>query len=132
MRKVYFRHREKIDYLLVGVWNTVFGYLAFLALYYLLSSQVHYLIILIMSNILSITNAYAGYKIFVFKTSGNYLREYLRFYMVYGAALGLNFALLPLAVELLRLSPPFAQGGLMFINVVFSYYGHKTFSFGND
>jgi len=129
MRRIYRRYKEKVDYLLVGGWNTVFGYLVFLALYYLLAGKVHYLILLVISNILSITNAYVGYKIFVFKTQGDYLREYLRFYVVYGAALALNFVLLPLCVELLRLSPPVAQGGLTFVNVLFSYAGHKNFSF---
>jgi len=82
-----------------------------------------------LSNIISITNAYVGYKIFVFKTEGNYLREYARFYVVYGSAFLLNFALLPLCVEILRISPVLAQAGLIFINVIFSYFGHKNFSF---
>lgn len=129
MRRLYQRHKEKIDYLLVGGWNTIFGYLTFLALYYMLAARVHYLILLVISNVLSITNAYIGYKIFVFKTRGNYLREYLRFYVVYGIALVLNLILLPVCVELFRLSPPLAQGGLIFINVIFSYLGHKNFSF---
>lgn len=129
MRKITGQHREMINYLLVGGWNTVFGYLAFLALYYLLSARMHYMILLVISGILSITNAYVGYKVFVFRTKGNYLKEYLRFYIVYGGAMALNFVLLPVAVEIFRLSPPIAQGGLTFINVIFSYFGHKNFSF---
>jgi putative flippase GtrA len=131
MKRLYKKHEEKINYLLVGGWNTVFGYLGFVALYYLFADRVHYLIIFVVSNILSITNAYIGYKTFVFKTRGNYLREYLRFYLVYSGAIALNFILLPVCVELLRLSPPVAQGGLIFINVFFSYFGHKHFSFGS-
>jgi putative flippase GtrA len=114
---------------LVGGWNTVFGYLVFLVLFLLFNRSIHYLLLLAASNILSITNAYIGYKIFVFKTKGNYLVEYLRFYLVYGAALLLNFILLLICVEFLHLSPPIAQGGLMFINVFFSYFGHKNYSF---
>ena len=129
MKRLYDRHSEKINYLLVGAWNTAVGYGAFVALYHLLGHQVHYLLILVLSNVISITNAYIGYKIFVFKTEGNYLREYTRFYVVYGSAFLLNFALLPLCVEIFRLSPVIAQAGLMFINVVFSYFGHKNFSF---
>jgi putative flippase GtrA len=128
-KNIYVKHKQKVDYLLVGGWNTVFGYLTFLALYYLLSHRIHYLFLLVISNILSITNAYIGYKIFVFKTKGNYFREYLRFYVVYGSALALNLVLLPLCVEIFRLSPPLAQGILTFINVGFSYFGHKYFSF---
>ena len=129
MLRLYREHKQKIDYLLVGAWNTVFGYLVFIALYFIFFAQVHYLLLLVISNILSITNAYIGYKMFVFKTKGNYWREYLRFYLVYGAALVLNVILLPVGVEIFRLSPPLAQGGLMFLTVIFSYYGHKNVSF---
>jgi putative flippase GtrA len=132
MRKLYRQHREKINYLLVGGWNTVFGYFVFAGLYFLLHQDLHYMVLFIISNIISITNAYIGYKVFVFKTKGNYLKEYLRFYVVYGAAMALNLVLLPLAVELFRLSPVIAQGGLVFVNVLFSYVGHKRYSFGSS
>lgn len=131
MRKLYHQHWEKVNYLLVGGWNTIFGYAAFVALYFLLADRIHYLILLIVSNILGITNAYIGYKIFVFKTRGDYWREYMRFYVVYGSATALNFVLLLVCVEVLKLSPPVAQGGLIFLNVIFSYFGHKHFSFKN-
>ena len=95
MKHFYKKHQEKIDYLLVGGWNTIFGYLVFVLLYYLFSSKIHYILLFILSNILSITNAYIGNKVFVFKTQGNYIREYLRFYVVYGGAMMLNCVLLP-------------------------------------
>lgn len=129
MKYLYRQHKEKINYLLVGGWNTVFGYSVFVALYFLFTSSIHYMVIWLVSTVLAITNAYIGYKAFVFKTRGNYLREYLRFYVVYAGAMALNFVLLPLCVEIFRLSPPIAQGGLIFLNVIFSYFGHKRFSF---
>lgn len=132
MKALYQEHKQKIDYLLVGGWNTIFGYFVFLVLYYLLAAKIHYLLLLVVSNILSITNAYIGYKIFVFKTKGNYLKEYLRFYMVYGTIMVLNLVLLTFCVEILRILPPLALGGLTFINVVFSYFGHKHFSFSRQ
>jgi|SRR3989339_166286 len=130
MKKLYHGHKQKIDYLVVGAWNTLFGYGVFLALYCFFASRVHYLLLLILSNIISITNAYVGYKIFVFKTKGNYLQEYARFYLVYGFIMLINFILLPLGVELLCLPPPVVQGGFTFFNVFLSFWGHKHFSFG--
>ena len=130
MHQIYSQHKEKINYLLVGGWNTLFGYAAFLVLYLWLNASVHYLILLVISNILSITNAYIGYKIFVFKTQGNYLKEYLRFYLVYGTALLFNFILLPITVEAFKLSPPVAQAIIIWLTIIFSYFGHKYFSFG--
>ena len=130
MKALYHKHKQKIDYLLVGIWNTVVGYVSFIVLYYLIGVRVHYSIIFILSSIISITNAYIGYKIFVFKTSGNYLKEYARFYLVYGSLAMGNLILLPVGVELFRLPPPIVQGGFTFLNVFLSFLGHKHFSFG--
>lgn len=129
IKKIYHRHREKINYVLVGSYNTVFGYGTFVALYYLFGQRIHYLILAVIAYVLSITNAYVGYKIFVFKTKGNYLKEYLRFYVVYGFSLVLTLILLPIIVETFHISPVFGQAFVIVISVVFNYLGHKHFSF---
>lgn len=129
MRHIYHKHKEKINYLIVGLWNTIFGYFAFVALYYLFATYINYLILLLISNVFSITNAYIGYKIFVFKTKGNYLKEYLKFYAVYGVSMLLNIILLFLAVELLKANPVVAQAVVIWLTVIISYLGHKHFSF---
>ena len=129
MKRFYTKHRDKIWYLLVGAWNTLFGYLVFVALYFLLAEKINYMFLVIISNILAITNAYIGYKIFVFKTRGNYLKEYLRFYVIYGGAIALNLVLLPILVEFFAVTPVIGQGFVMLVIVVGSYFGHKHFSF---
>ncbi|KKR38755.1 MAG: GtrA family protein [Parcubacteria group bacterium GW2011_GWF2_40_10] len=130
MKKILINHKEKIAYLLVGVWNTIFGYGSFVLLYYLFSLYVHYLFLLVISNILSITNAYVGYKFFVFKTKGDYLKEYIRFYLVYGVAFILNLVLLPVIVEFFKISPVIAQIFVIGLVIITSYFGHKHYSFG--
>ena len=132
IKHLYHKHQEKINYLLVGAYNTIFGYFVFLLLYYLFGARVHYLIIFLFSNVAAITNAYIVYKGFVFKTKGNYLREYLMFYVVYGGVMALNFILLPVLVELFQIIPPVAQGLLVSLSVIFSYVGHKHYSFGGS
>jgi len=129
MRKFRFRQKAAVNYLLVGLWNFVFSYLTFVLLYATLGRRVHYDVLLVISYVLSITNAYFGYKIFVFKTKGHYLREYSRFYVVYGGSLAMNLLLLPFIVVVFGVSPLVAQSGLAVFTVLFSYYGHKNFSF---
>jgi putative flippase GtrA len=124
---IYFNHKEKIRYLLVGAWNTLFGYGAFVVIYWLL--PLHYMILVILTNIIAITNAYICYKLLVFKTQGNYLKEYLRFYVVYGGSMVLGLVLLPLFVEILRLHPVVAQTIIIPIGIIISYLGHRQFSF---
>ena len=97
------------------------------SLYYLI--PLHYMVTVIIANIVAITNAYICYKFLVFKTRGNYLKEYLRFYVVYGGSMILGLTLLPLFVELLRLHPVVAQTIIIPIGIIVSYLGHKHFSF---
>ena len=122
-------HEEKIRYLLAGSWNTVFGYAAFAAMFFFWGNNIHYMAIMIISYIVSISNAYISYKFFVFKTKGNYLREYLRFYLVYGFAFILNIIMLPLSVEIFQINPLISQAAIVLFTAVFSYIGHKNFSF---
>lgn len=129
MKKLFKRHEEKVRYLIVGGWNTAFGYLLFVVLYGLLGSIVHYTVILTVGYVISLTNAYICYKFLVFRTKGNYLKEYLRFYLVYGVAYLINLALLPVFVEVLKVSPIIAQAVIVFFTVIISYVGHRNFSF---
>ena len=80
-------------YLLIGGWNTVFGYSLYVLFTALLLPRIRYGYILAsaLSNLLSITVAYFGYKIFVFKTHGNYFFEWLRCLVVYGSGTILDF-----------------------------------------
>src|SRR5579875_4117721 len=81
-------------YLLVGAFNTLFGYCSFLVVVKLLSAVIpaRYLSLTaiagsIISTPLNITVAYFGYKFFVFKTKGNYLLEWLKCFAVYGTGM---------------------------------------------
>ena len=125
-------------YLIVGVWNTFFGYALFAALTYLLTGVVPYAYMAasVLANVGAITVAFLGYKWFVFKTKGNYLREYSRCYVVYGTAMLIGLALLPILVILLQCvaglhgSAPYVAGAMLTAGtVLISFVGHKRFSF---
>ncbi len=116
-------------YLLVGVWNTLFGAGIYALLYRSFGQQVHYLLLLIPANILAITNAFLGYKFIVFQTRGNMLREYLRCYVVYGGMMLINALLLYLLVTFIELSPPIANIVCVLTTIIVTYFSHKHFSF---
>jgi putative flippase GtrA len=129
---------QLVRYLLVGAWNTFFGYAVFAVFVYILSDLMMYgyMLASVISNIFAITVAYICYKFLVFKTTGNYMREYLRFYTVYGMAAGLNLALLPVFVAILNLTgikdiySPYLAGALLtLVTALFSFFGHRNFSF---
>lgn len=134
----HFPPAQVLRYLLVGAWNTLFGYGLFAALTYLLTGVVPYAYMAAsaLSNVGAITVAFFGYKWFVFRTKGNYLREYLRCYMVYGTAMLVSLALLPILMILLQRvvrlhgSAPYVAGAMLAVGtVLISFVGHKRFSF---
>ncbi len=125
-------------YLMVGLWNTVFGYSVYALFTALLMPRLRfgYIVASVLSNLLSITMAYLGYKFFVFKTQGNYLVEWLRCILVYGSGVLPGLVALPLLVEglqhglhLQRSAPYIAGAMVMGTTVIYSFFGHKHFSF---
>ena len=129
---------QVVRYLIVGVWNTAFGYGLYAGFTYVLTGRIPfaYMVASVLANVIAISVAFIGYKWFVFKTEGNYLREYFRCYVVYGTAFLVTFALLPIVVGLLNwtLGPwksvPYIAGAILTGgSVVVSFVGHRQFSF---
>ena len=120
---------QPFRFLVVGAWNTGFGYATFVVLYYLLSPYIHYLAIQVLSTVINITTAYLFYKFIVFRTRGNYVREYLRFYVVYAMPIVLGFTFFPFAIEVLKMNAYLAQALTTFVIAIISYFGHKHVSF---
>jgi putative flippase GtrA len=128
-------------YLVVGLWNTIFGYSTYALLTAALTPRLPYAYILagVLSSFLNITNAFLGYKLFIFKTKGNYLKEWSRCLLVYSGGIALGTVLLPVTVFVLRYfigvgsSAPYIAGALLMgVNVVSGFVGHKKFSFASS
>lgn len=125
-------------YLIVGLCNTAFGYGTYAALTALLTPHLPFAYIFagLIASPLAITFSFLTYKRFVFKTKGNYLREWSRCILVYGGTALLGTAILPLTVFLLRhLTPadqsaPYIAGAIqMGTGAILGFLGHKNFSF---
>jgi len=125
-------------YLVVGVFNTLFGYGTFALLVAILDRVMPhgYILASVISGIVNITVAYFNYKFFVFKTKGNYLREWARCVAVYSSAIALNTLLLPVAVFAIRrwtnlyVAAPYIAGAVLIgCTTIYSFLGHKRFSF---
>jgi putative flippase GtrA len=129
---------QVVRYLLVGGFNTCFGYGLFVAFNYLFRSLGVYgsEIASLLGNVIAITVAFLGYKWFVFRTHGNYLREWLRCLSVYGSSMLFALVMLPPLTLLLRrwyghsqMASNVAAAILTVVTVAASYFGHKHFSF---
>lgn len=124
--------RKRVLYLMVGGWNTLFGYLAFAALYYALSQRLSYVLIFVLSYAVSTLNAYWGYKLVVFRTPGRFIREFPRFAIVYVAALGVNLVVFPWLTRTLGLDPYLSQAVFSVALIVTTYIVNKRFSFRQE
>lgn len=121
--------RPEIRYLITGGANTALSFGVGALLFYLLIDHLHYVVIMVLGTVVNITISYVNYKFIVFKTKGNYIREYLRFYMIYSLPIAFNFIAFPICYQVLKINPYITQLILTAITVVFSYFGHKNFSF---
>jgi putative flippase GtrA len=90
----------------------------------------------ITSKPLAITVAFLCYKHFVFRTKGNYLREWLKCFAVYGVSTPAELIILPLATKAFLLATlthryaPFLAGIVNSVVIAcYSYFAHKKFSF---
>lgn len=125
-------------YIGVGLVNTLFGYALFAGLTALLTPHLPYAYLWasLIGSLLAITFSFLNYKWFIFKTRGNYLREWSRCVIVYGGNALLSTALLaPTVFAIRRLTvadkmAPYIGGALLTgLAVVTSFLGHRNFSF---
>jgi putative flippase GtrA len=122
--------RERgLRYLLVGGWNTVFGYGVFAALQLTLGDDINYVFLLAAAHVVGTVNAFLGYRYLVFQVRGTLVADFLRFSMVYAGAFAVNLAALPLLVEAFGLPVLLAQAIVVLATVVASFFAHRNFSF---
>lgn len=124
-------------FLAVGGFNTLFGYGLFALLNWSLTPVPYgYLWATFLGNLIAISVAFLGYKWFVFRTRGNYLREWLRCMGVYATSMLIGLAGMAILVPILRrhmarpqVASYVAAALMLVVTVCFSFAGHKNISF---
>jgi putative flippase GtrA len=127
-----------VRYLLVGGFNTIFGYGLFALLNWSFAGlgSYSYLYAWLLTSLIALTAAFLGYKWLVFDTQGNYFVEWIRCLGVYSGSMAFGFFGMAILVPVLRthLQKPnrasyIAAAILAVFNAIFSFIGHKKFSF---
>ena len=122
---------RRIRFMLVGGINTGFSYVLSCALYYAFYKYIHITIITSFSSLVSILFSFLMYRLFVFKTEGNFIKELLRCYVVYGGMLAVWVCGLWFLVDFVNISFWLAQLLLLAVIAVLSYLGHSRFTFAS-
>lgn len=128
LRGAYDLHGEKLRYLLVGGWNTLFSILLFNAIL-LAGGHSLYLLWFWVSWAISVVQSTLTMKFLVFRKRGRLVRQIGKAYLIYLPAQALSTGILWATVQLAHLPAPLGQLITIAVTTVFSYIGHKYFTF---
>ena len=119
---------QKFRFLLVGLANTVFGYLFFAGLLLAVGEE-SYVLTGVVSHLVATTLSFGLNRTYVFGSDGRILLDYLRFQVTYALILALNLALLIAFVEFLRWPVLVAQAVCLCLSQFPVTSGISTFPF---
>ena len=136
-KQLWHDHQVKIRFFIIGVWNTIFGYLLYISLDYLFTfvfqkRYLAYMTAAIISNIIATISAFLFHKHITFKSTVKgigVLIEFIKFYSTYTVTNILGLVLLPVFVEVFKIDPKIAGALLIPVVAIVSYFGHSRFSF---
>ena len=139
LRPLYDKHGEKLRFLIVGMWNTAFSYALFWSAINLFAMPIETttglgpksvaLILQWATWVLAVVQSTVTMKYFAFRSKGHAGRQILRAYFIYLPAQGLSSLILLVGMQFLGLSAVVAQLFAVFVTTIFSYVGHKYFTF---
>ena len=135
--KIWFRFPQKLRFLLVGGFNTVFAYLVLNLLNALFGlcfrgifpALIIVNIALIMQYILTINVSFLTMRYYVFQSHGNWYREWLKAWSVYIFLYLINAPILTFMMAVLGWSTWFAQGVYLIFSTIITFILHKYYSF---
>lgn len=114
---------------MVGIFNTGFGYGLFALLHVTIGTHVHYMVVLVIAQVVGVLEAYVTQRWLVFKARGRWWRDLVRFSSVYAVGLAVNMVALPLLVEVVRVPVMLAQLFVIGAVAVGTFTVHRLFTF---
>lgn len=124
-----FHNDRRFRFLVIGGYNTAFGYFAFAFAYLLLGARIHYLILAVVMHFIAVTNSFLTQRFLVFRSKSPWPGEYLRFQLTYLTTLPIGTGLLALFHHLAGMPILVAQACSLAILVVYTYIASSRFAF---
>ena len=115
-------------YLLVGIWNSLFGILAFAIILKIAGVDRHQLA-LALGYVVAILQSHLTQRRYVWKSKTPYFTELLKFSALYLVQYPLNVLGLLVLVDLFGMKPIIAQSGLTFLLTLGLFFTNKLFIF---
>ncbi len=130
---LYDRHGDKLRFLVVGFWNTMFGFATLWALEHLIhydsGSILQKQAILVLNWVIGVTQNFFTFKLLVFRTKGRWMREYLRLCVTYSGTFVVQSVMIQAISAGFGASLFVANLPTTLVVMVLSYLGHKYFTF---
>jgi putative flippase GtrA len=119
----------KMRYLLVGIWNSIFGVFIFWVLLRTAESLIRYQGVLAVATVLSVCQSHITQRFFVWKSQAPFLPEFFKFGTVYAAQFVANLLLLMLMVEVFEIDVLPAQISITIVLVAIAFVINKKWTF---
>ncbi|MFH1871216.1 MAG: GtrA family protein [Pseudomonadota bacterium] len=120
---------EKIRFLVVGAYNTAFGYAAFAGLYLWFKESLHYLILVAVAHLFAVVNAFLTQRRIVFNDRSPMLAAFLRFNVATTLSLLLSLTGMALLVDGIGINPLIGQAIVTILSVIGIYVLHRHYTF---
>lgn len=121
--------KEKVRFLMAGAWNTLAGYLIFAGVHIGYGAKLGTLGTIIASYAIALPLAFLVQRLFVFRATGTWLKQFWRFALANSTIVVANSAFLPVAVATTHMNPLLLQAIFLIASAVTSYFAHKHYSF---
>ena len=121
-----------LNYFLIGILNTFFGYFFTLIIYFLVFEDLGIVCVGIISHFFNVTFSFLTLKFLVFDSKGSWYFEYFRFHIAYLLMGFLSILTLYLFYEFFGFSIFISQFFAIMINITFAYFNNKYVIFKND
>jgi putative flippase GtrA len=123
------RDSQRLRFIMIGAYNTAFGYATFAVLFLIAGNHINYLLILVAAHFLSVGNAFLGHRHVTFRSSSHWPAEFVRFNVSYLGTLAFSLVALRILVGGLKYNPLVAAAVVTVSTVLLSYTLHQRFSF---
>lgn len=123
--------RREVRFLLVGAWNTVFGFGLFVVLQLIIGNVIGYAAVLLITQVIAALQAHALQRRLVWASSLRYGPELARFALVALGQFLANLALLTIGVQVLGLAVIPAALAAGVTTVVITYVVHAAWTFSH-
>lgn len=120
---------KKIRFLIVGFFNTIFGYIFSIVIYEIFKDYLSLFIILLISHIITVTFSFFNYRLFVFQSKKSMLNEYAKIHLVYISTFCINFLIVWVLYNYLLWTFWLSRLVSILVLICYNYFAHLRFTF---